>query len=326
MALAKGTNLAPARAQLARDAFAASRATFSEWAGLDAPAVPPNDVDAAQVLLHRWQVSLFSLVPTTDAILALGIVEELAETFDADEDAEEAVDGLGDICVYAAQICTLNRMAFRNVLELAELYCVSAHDRAGISPIVAAGQLAHVVGKHEQKTRGLAPIVTYGPALADAIALVIAKAIEDVAMVHNLRIRAAGVFVTIATEVMQRKAGDVMIPGSVSYQPPVEADRPPDLHHSQGHVVSEVLAAAAADRKATALESLGRGMDVLERLDKEGDGFDISDVVAAAGICPQCADLMSHDGSKLTYTCGQGHEFTDAQIKALLPHLLTQPE
>lgn len=305
MALAKGTNLAPARAQMARDAYALARTVFAQWATIDAPNVPPDTVDATQVRLCRWQEEQFGNVPRTDAIMALGIVEELAETFEADDEPEEAIDGLGDICVYAAQICTLNRMAFRPVLELATLYCVSAQDRKGMTPIEAAGQLTHVVGKHEQRTRGLGSMDAYGPALADAIALVIAKALEYCAIMHSLRIRAEGVFTAIAAEVMQRKAGDVMIPTVTITHLEI---RDPDAF------VAEMSKSA---RKAEAVVKLAQGMELLERVNVEGD-FDISDVVAEAGICPQCAAPMSHHPSKPMFRCNNGHEFTEQQMLELI--------
>ena len=314
--ITKGAALPAQREQMARIAYSDARATFAEWATMDAPMLPPDAVDAAQVGLARWQQDRFGHVPTSDAILALGVIEELGETFDSHDNPEDAIDGLGDTCVYAAQLCTRNRLAVRPVIALAHIYAQTNSGAGQLSPMHAAGQLAHVVVKHEQSIRGLGPAEVYGPRLVDALALMICKAYEDCTIVHELRIDIAGVFTTIGREVMQRKQGDAMIPVPV------------DQHHSQGVEITEAKRAAALEQLAkgadlaaeTAITEPGdftvatrTAQDILEGKPRQ---FDVSDV-NHAGICPQCAASMSHVGSKPVWRCTSGHEFTDMQIQAL---------
>ncbi len=250
MTVAKGADIPRERADCARDATEAARFAFNEWATIDHPHVPPDMTDATQVLLARWQASRFATVPTSDAIIGLGVIEELGEVFDDDAEPTDAVDGLGDVQVYAAQLCTANRLAIRPVIALAALY-----RRTGVylpNPIAIAGRLAHVIGKNAQNTRGLGPVEAYRPALVDALAMMIAKALEDCELGHELTVNAAGVFQVIAREVMERKAGDAMIPP------------PPDM------------SAVVMDRdmiKAQALAQLGGGVDALAQAEAvEGPG------------------------------------------------------
>lgn len=210
MAVAKGPRIPAERIAHAIEAWMAALSAFDLWAGIAAPHLPENPIDAMQVRLARWQEELFSGVNHDDSIMALGVIEELGEAFDHDAEAEDAVDALGDVMVYAAQLCTRNRLAMSSIVALANLY-ITEH-LCHQSPIAIAGRLAHVVGKHEQRTRGLGPVNAYRPALVDALALMIAKALEDCTIGHELVVDPAGVFIAIGNEVMARKAGDVMIP------------------------------------------------------------------------------------------------------------------
>lgn len=317
--ITKGAALPPQREQLTRIAYADSRSTFEQWAAMRSPMLPPDAVDAAQVGLARWQADRFANVPTSDAIMALGVIEELGETFDSHDNAEDAIDGLGDTCVYAAQLCTANRLAVRPVIALAGIYAATNSGAGQLSPIHAAGQLSHVVVKHTQAIRGLGPAEAYGPRLVDALALIIAKAFEDCTFVHDLRIDIAGVFTTIAREVMQRKQGDAMIPAAphVDGNGTVWVPKPEDLRAK----AMEQLAEGAALAEATAVTEPGdftvakrTAADVLEGKPRT---FDVSDVVDHSGICPQCAAVMSYDGSKPSYACTNGHEMTPDQLAAL---------
>lgn len=322
--ITKGAALPPQREQLARIAYADSRATFEQWAAMDAPMLPPDAVDAVQVGLARWQADRFANVPTSDAIMALGVIEELGETFDSHDDAEDAIDGLGDTCVYASQLCTANRLAVRPVIALAQIYAATNSGAGQLSPIHAAGQLAHIVVKHTQAIRGLGPAEAYGPRLVDALALIISKAFEDCTFVHDLRIDVAGVFTTIAREVMQRKAGDAMIPGHAGPPESVHPSHLTTVHEVEAdnrrEAALEQLEAGAALAEVTAATEPGdftvatrKAQDILEGKPRTFDLSDLNDT----GICPQCAAPMSQHPSKPAWQCTQGHEFTDMQIRAL---------
>lgn len=298
--ITKGAALPAQREQIARIAYRDARATFELWAGIDAPSLPDDATDAAQVGLARWQENRFGHVPTSDPIMALGVLEELSETFDSDDDPESAVDGLGDTCVYAAQLCTRNRLAVRPVIALAEIYAKTNSGAGQLTPLHAAGNLAHVVVKHEQMIRGLGPADVFGPRLVDALALIICKAYEYATIAHNLEISSiAGVLHVIAREVMQRKQGDAMIPAPITIDATIGAET---TVHSE-------------ERKAAALEQLARGADLAaaSAAAEPGD-FDVSDVVNHAGICPHCAAPMSQRDGKPVLACTNGHEFTRGQI------------
>lgn len=223
MAVAKGATIPKARVLDAVEATGHALATFERWADVHASALQPDvdgkapqhdvvtsEVDRMQILLAAWQADRFANAPTSDVHMALGVIEELGEAFDEDAGPEDAVDALGDVMVYAAQLCTRNRLAVRPVIDLAILY-----HKANLchpQPICLAGMLAHIALKHDQGIRGLGPMEAYRPRLVDALALMIAKALEDCTIGHELQIDPAGVFLVIGAEVMGRKAGDAMIP------------------------------------------------------------------------------------------------------------------
>lgn len=210
--ISKGTHIPQERLALAMVACAAASTAFEEWAGIGAGALPPDPIDSMQVQLVRWQRDRFGHVSHGDPVIALGVIEELGETFDDDASAEDAVDGLGDVMVYGAQLCTANRLAVRPVIGLALQYLRGSLP----SPISIAGRFAHVVGKHEQRTRGLDVPEAFRLCLVDALAMVIAKALEDCALGHDLTIEPGGVFCVIGSEVIARKVGDTMIPAAPS--------------------------------------------------------------------------------------------------------------
>lgn len=210
MAVSKGAELPKDRLLDAVDATEAARTRFDQWATMDSPDLPADAVDAMQVTLARWQADRFANAPTSDVHMALGVIEELGEAFDEDATAEDAVDALGDVMVYASQLCTRNRLAVGPVIQLAILYQRS--NRCYPQPICIAGMLAHIALKHDQGIRGLGPMEAYRPRLVDALAMMIAKAIEDCTIGHELIIDPAGVFLVIGAEVTARKQGDAMIP------------------------------------------------------------------------------------------------------------------
>ncbi len=186
------------------DAYEVARAQFEEFAGLDAPNLPGDAVNAMQIRLMRWQHGLFSFEPRThDLVLALGVVEEIGETLQA-KTQEEALDGLGDVCVYAGQLLIANRLALAPVLELA----VTA-DPDG------PGGLAHVVGKRSQRTRGYDDDGKYRKALVVELAVCIATAMD----VAYRRWQWPSVMLTylhVGEQVLMRKRGDVMVPAEVA--------------------------------------------------------------------------------------------------------------
>lgn len=189
-----------------------SRDRFEAMAANDATDPDPDDpIDAIQLALMRWERKRFGLVIGEHH--TLGIIEEMAETFLADtaNSAEGALDGLGDTCVYAAQLCTGNRLAIGPILDLARLFTARQ-----MRLLVASGVLAQVVLKGAQKIRGLDDENRYRLRLVGAIAMCIAKAIEDVEMMHDIAVRPADVLLVVAREVLQRGEGHDAIPRAVA--------------------------------------------------------------------------------------------------------------
>lgn len=322
--ISKGTHIPEQRLLLAVEAANRAALAFEEWAGVGVGELPANEIDAMQVQVMRWQQDRFGHVPHGDAVIALGVIEELGETFDDDASAEDAVDGLGDVMVYGANLCTSNRLALRHVIELACRY--TSMDLP--SPIAIAGRFAHVVGKHEQRTRGLGEPGPWRLCLVDALAMMIAKALEDCSLGHELTIDPGGVFVVIGNEVIARKAGDTMIPAPAINVTRIEVngDDPDRFAHGLVETFKGIDRTALAGftirnppTQAETMAKLHGGIDALAAAEQiEGSGsFDISDVLNHEGICPQCAAPMSYDGSKPVYTCSNGHSLTAKQLRTL---------
>lgn len=191
--------------------LAAIRASerFEVWAGIGAGQLPPDQIDAVQVRLTRWQQAAYPTT-TSDLGFGLGIIEELGETFDAVDNVDEAIDGLGDVMVYAAQLCTSNRLAFSAVIDLAEAWYRDPGIISGTAqPDSAAGRLAHVLLKRHQRIRGMADDGAFREALVQALAVVLVRAADSVLINHSIlggwdAINPRFVFVTVAEHVMHR--------------------------------------------------------------------------------------------------------------------------
>jgi hypothetical protein len=190
-------------------AYKLSRMAFEQFAAcaLSDP-MPPHPIDAIQVSLARWQFEKYG--PNPDSHMALGMIEEGTECFMEDENTGEALDGLGDVCVYAAQLATNNRLAIAPVLDLARVFT----QRQDVKPLLGAGILAQVVLKGSQRIRGLDQVERYHRRLVGAMAAVIAKAIDDVEIFHpqTIPVKPDGVLLVVANEVLQRGEGHPSIP------------------------------------------------------------------------------------------------------------------
>jgi hypothetical protein len=157
-----------------------ARLRFESWAGMDAPHLPEDAMDAMQVRLARWQIAKFGLCD--QAQQTLGIIEELGETHSADT-VEEAIDGLGDVLVFCGQLCITARLALGPILDLAERwYRTPANVPGTVMPSAdtAGGFLAHVVLKRQQRIRGYEDDTFFRCELTRALALVIVRAVDNV--------------------------------------------------------------------------------------------------------------------------------------------------
>lgn len=145
--------------------------TFENWAAIGGNELPADAVDAMQVKLMRWQRAKFG--DQIDERMALGMLEEMTEC-EAATTVNECEDGLGDLMVYASQLCTNNRLAIGPILQLASQ--LDTLDQKGAKHIVLAyGALAQVVLKGAQKVRGLDNTQKYRLRLVGAVAYAIAR-------------------------------------------------------------------------------------------------------------------------------------------------------
>lgn len=205
--------------------FALARETFETFAFTPASAMSepgavghllPDSTFRTQALVAAWQTDRYGIV--SDERQALGVIEELTETWMAAGDQEnrdsfeDSLDGLGDVCVYASQLATGNRLAIGPIIDLARVYTKPANIPGGFTPMIGAGMLAQSVLKHGQKIRGMGNPDAYRRRLVRALAMCIAKAIDDIEMCHGTSVDARKVFEIVAREVMERKAGHPSIP------------------------------------------------------------------------------------------------------------------
>lgn len=175
--------------QIATDIANAANGVWETYADLDGDNVPPNDLDAMQVKLCRWQRTNFGDVSPVDKVdvhMGLGVIEELGETLGAaDIDGPKGkLDGLGDICVYAGQLLNANRMSIRPVMDLADLIAADLDGNEQLQnelePAVLMGSFCHVLLKHEQKIRGYDKREVWFPELAFHLAAKMAWAKLDI--------------------------------------------------------------------------------------------------------------------------------------------------
>lgn len=204
-----------------------ARTSFEKWAGIDGCELPEDPIDATQVMLKRWERDRFGL--QADERLALGVVEELTEgDLAADSGSanagEEAVDALGDVCVYAGQLLMNNRLAIGPVIALANLIREDVLHQNGKAhdPIheiktlaIAHGALSQTVLKSAQKVRGLDDAKRYHVRLIGCLAMCIARAslvVDETATDIAVPVSIHDTYITIGSEVAQRGEGHSAIP------------------------------------------------------------------------------------------------------------------
>lgn len=125
--------------------FIAASAEFETYAALDAPCLPNGELSALQVRLWRWQVEQFGAPDDRD--LVLGIIEECGELAEAEIQLEQE-DAVGDILIYATQLCTNLRLDAGTIMADVSIR------RRYMSIPRACGRLAHAALKTKQGIRG----------------------------------------------------------------------------------------------------------------------------------------------------------------------------
>lgn len=195
---------------------------------------PGNAIDELQDQLYVYAI------PCDVQRSALAIIEQLGVTFGTD-DAERAVEGLGTLLALSAVLATLERLAITPIIELAEIY----RSRLDVQPIKASGALAAAVM--------LVPVLGYERtpipaekerriAIVDALALAIAKAIDDVEISHDLAIKPIELLYVVGRELLAGKRAQ-LVPIST---PPV-ADVSVTVRSASGTIEHHALAATASD-------------------------------------------------------------------------------
>jgi NTP pyrophosphatase (non-canonical NTP hydrolase) len=134
------------------ETYKLARERFDATAGMDAPELPADPMEALQTRLYRWQVNRFGLQPAERQVL--GIVEELGEWMDANgmtvEKGEEAMtDAIADIGVFAIQLCTSLRLDAGTLMQPPAEFVQVKH------ALSIAGRLSHVCLKTLQRIRGM---------------------------------------------------------------------------------------------------------------------------------------------------------------------------
>lgn len=190
-------------------AYTDSCETFARWAAMDGPELPLDPVDAMQVRLMRWQVDRFGL--QSDERMALGVIEEISEGDVADVDYE-AIDALGDVLVYAGQLCINTRLAIGPIMQLAALWVPDAAGTLERLLTAAQGILAQTVLKGAQKIRGSDDAKIYGVRLVGSLAVCIMSTHAHACALSGKNLVLADVYRDIGSKVLERARGHEAIP------------------------------------------------------------------------------------------------------------------
>lgn len=143
--------------------FAEARASFDQFAGMDAPLLPARPSEALQVRLVRWQAHNFGTPKPVE--IACGIAEEAGERVLANVmlSVADARDAIGDTMVYLSQLATARRLAMSTILDTLTHgpWTFNGHAAPARDVIsIAVGYLSHVQLKDAQSIRGMDGEVT----------------------------------------------------------------------------------------------------------------------------------------------------------------------
>lgn len=164
-----------------------------------------------QETLCRAAFDYLGCICPTAYELALKMIERLGVIFDDALDAERAVEAFGQMMCIAARLVDQRGMSIEPIITLA----IALRNRSEVQPMRAPAALALAVTTHGHawRTHGL---------LVEAVALCIAKGLDDCETLHELRIDPVGVFVTVANEEIAR---DAPFPAPVPTWDDIESER-----------------------------------------------------------------------------------------------------
>ena len=154
-----------------------ARTRFESFAAVHADRPAPEGIDPIdwlQVRLAAWEARQPFHVASALPVGA-GCSEEAGELADA-ESPDEIEDAIGDICIYAGQVATRNRLAMSALFDYAdELPPICLDPWRELC--AAQGKVAHLALKREQRIRaGALPAEEYRERLALALAGLIGAA------------------------------------------------------------------------------------------------------------------------------------------------------
>lgn len=178
-----------------------STGAFGGYASMEAGQLPNDALSALQVNLRRWEVNNFGYQPSY--IHALGVGEEVGELLEAIT-PEDHVDAIGDIVVYAAQLCSDYRLDIGVLL-------VGAHMLSPINAHIAVGRINHTVLKEKQGIRGYEDVEKVRHEICASV-LRLLGALKHVC--EDIYVDLQTSYVTTAEKVMQRNWKKNVITGA----------------------------------------------------------------------------------------------------------------
>lgn len=182
------------------------------------------------------------------------VIADLGVTFAA-EDAQVAVEALGMVMCRVAVIAALERWAVQPILELGIGYSRDV----GEQPIRAAGDLAAALMAPRQERQPAPDPVAGDCALVDALAVCVAKAIDDVTMQHELEIVPIDLYQVIAAEVIAGKLPRTRWTGGGCYE---HVDHPLNERFATTPLVTrQQQREFTAQRKSAAMKELTDAVD-----------------------------------------------------------------
>jgi hypothetical protein len=198
-------------------------------------------------LIDELQRSLTRITDDSNTLCVL-VIERLAAVQHAGsfgtEDEGKAIEALGALACACARLCEVNAISIRPIFDLARVY--TRHEStAHVQVMITAGQLAAVVREGCDRIR-----------ITDAIGILLAKAIDEVEIVHELSVKLPDVFEIVARETLAGK-------------------KPSPAQLEEFGLVELQLEAIAAEhgepRKARALVALQGGLDDLATAEQVED-------------------------------------------------------
>jgi len=192
---------------------------------------------------------------------ALQVIGHLGITFGT-EDSERAVEALGMLLVHISIIASAERLALPPIIELAGLFSL----RSDVQPLHATGALALVVMSTRSPFVMPPPKDAYQLALVQALALSIARGLDDCVLGHELVIDLPELYLKIGSEVIAGTMPRREMPAELVIQAPDDVQ----LRDVESHTVEELALLRGAKRKV-ATEALGEALGELAKEQRDSD-------------------------------------------------------